>query len=243
MKSNSFNFDLDENVESIKTFSFTGSHDCGYDNRLVNESIFAEYEKLIKIEKKLIKEPTNEQKADEGYMKEWIEDAENKTLFNKELQNQIDTENKRLKKILEDYEGKIVVSSGQVESIEINNAIPKVILSDGKYQKNVYGVISKFDFSSSHKEKMGNLGNIKFNSKHDMGYKVSVNSVGEGGIWVSNINGNIQNGDYITTSEFKGIGLRQDDDILHNYTVAKATMDCNFENESVAFIACTYHCG
>jgi hypothetical protein len=43
---------------------------------------------------------------------------------------------------------------------------------------------------------------------------------------------------------------------LHNYTVAKATIDCNFELNSpyyecierpdgirTAFIACTYHCG
>ena len=53
-----------------------------------------------------------------------------------------------------------------------------------------------------------------------------------------------------------GYGEKQDDDLLHNYSVAKAVMDCNFELDSpyyqcheiengvrVAFIACTYHCG
>ena len=53
-----------------------------------------------------------------------------------------------------------------------------------------------------------------------------------------------------------GYGEKQDDDLLHNYTVAKAVMDCTFELDSpcyqchelvggvrVAFIACTYHCG
>jgi hypothetical protein len=57
--------------------------------------------------------------------------------------------------------------------------------------------------------------------------------VGEGGIWVSNENGNIENGDYITTSNIAGIGMRQDDDILHNYTCAKAVMSCNFAPATV----------
>ena len=77
---------------------------------------------------------------------------------------------------------------------------------------------------------------------------------------LTNINGNIENGDYITTSDIAGYGMKQDDDILHNYTVAKATMDCTFDNSQTdkyetrlvtkdgtnyiaAFIACTYHCG
>ena len=53
-----------------------------------------------------------------------------------------------------------------------------------------------------------------------------------------------------------GYGEKQDDDLLHNYTIGKATIDCNFELNSpyyqcheiengvrVAFIACSYHCG
>ena len=53
--------------------------------------------------------------------------------------------------------------------------------------------------------------------------------------------------------------MKQDDDLLHNYTVAKITCDCNFDLESSiydceefeingstyrkAFVGCTYHCG
>jgi len=81
-------------------------------------------------------------------------------------------------------------------------------------------------------------------------------------MWIINSNGNIENGDYITSSDYLGYGEKQDDDLLHNYTVAKATIDCNFDLESnlyncfeiddldekgnklrVAFIAVTYHCG
>ena len=73
---------------------------------------------------------------------------------------------------------------------------------------------------------------------------------------------NIENGDYITSSDYLGYGEKQDEVFLCNYTVGKATIDCNFELDSqyyeceeiddldvngnklrVAFISCTYHCG
>ena len=55
-----------------------------------------------------------------------------------------------------------------------------------------------------------------------------INSIGEGSIWVCNYNGVINNGDYIVSSSIHGYGCKQDDDILHNYTVAKITCQCNF---------------
>ena len=69
------------------------------------------------------------------------------------------------------------------------------------------------------------------NSRAD---RLIINSVGEDAIWVCNSNGNIENGDYITSSDYLGYGEKQDDDILHNYTVAKATIDCNFELDLLA---------
>ena len=86
-----------------------------------------------------------------------------------------------------------------------------------------------------------------------------INSVGEGGIWVSNVAGDLENGDYICSSNIPGYGMKQEDDILRNYTVAKITQDCTFDLNSkdydckevehdgtiykVAFVGCTYHCG
>ena len=64
-------------------------------------------------------------------------------------------------------------------------------------------------------------GSTKFQVTH-------VNSLGEGGIWVTNKSGNFENGDYITSSSVPGYGQKQDDDLLHNYTVAKITTDCGF---------------
>ena len=77
------------------------------------------------------------------------------------------------------------------------------------------------------------------------------NAVGEGQILVTDSGGNIENGDYICSSNRKGHGMKQDDDILHNYTVAKATENIDFSNVSIdsdlgyksILVACTYHCG
>jgi hypothetical protein len=46
--------------------------------------------------------------------------------------------------------------------------------------------------------------------------RLIVYCVGEGAMWVCNSNGNIENGDYITSSDYLGYGEKQDDDLLHN---------------------------
>ena len=60
-----------------------------------------------------------------------------------------------------------------------------------------------------------------------------INSVGEGAIWVSNKNGNLESGDYITSASIPGYGQKQDSDSLKNYTVAKITMDCDFQPDYI----------
>lgn len=83
-------------------------------------------------------------------------------------------------------------------------------------------------------------------------YKLA--ALGEGQVWVTNINGEIENGDYITTSNIAGYGMRQNDDLLHNYTLGKCIENINWNNVSEIIehngssykkylIACTYHCG
>jgi hypothetical protein len=64
---------------------------------------------------------------------------------------------------------------------------------------------------------------------------ISVNALGEGRVWVSNINGNIEAGDYITTSTVSGYGQMQDDDLLHSYTLGKAieTVDWDSVTETI----------
>ena len=68
--------------------------------------------------------------------------------------------------------------------------------------------------------------------KEDGDTRIFINSVGEGAIWVTNINGPLESGDYITTSSVVGYGMKQDSEFLANYTVAKITMDCDFNPET-----------
>ena len=85
-----------------------------------------------------------------------------------------------------------------------------------------------------------------------------INSVGEGGIWICDINGSLKNGDYITSSKIAGYGMKQKDNIHYNYTVAKITCYCEFDLDSEeyecieftyrnlkyrkAFVGCIYKC-
>ena len=85
--------------------------------------------------------------------------------------------------------------------------------------------------------------------------RVFINGVGEGAMWVCKRNGNLENGDYIQSSDLAGYGEKQDDDLYHNYTCAKITMDCRFEvgsdkyecrqdgNDVVAFVGVIYLTG
>jgi hypothetical protein len=175
---------------------------------------------------------------------------------------------------VKDKVGLIVVSTGEYKSFEkkwiehydINEAVPIVTLSSTSNDKRCFGVITNYDNVQYMKKEDGTpyldyedsgFGN-QFGTNDPM--FVRINSVGEGSIWVCDKNGNLENGDYITTSSLPGYGMRQDDDILRNFTVAKITMDCDFSSlpswvpvrditlddgitYHCAFVGCTYHCG
>ena len=166
--------------------------------------------------------------------------------------------------------GLIVTSAGtynntdtvvdQRDNINIDEALPVVALSNSRNQKKVFGVISAVEDeqSSSRNYTLGVFATIQEKKSGD-DHRLIVNAIGEGGVWVCNINGDLENGDYITTCEIQGYGMKQDSGFLANYTVAKITCDCNFDlNSSVyrceefvwegqtyrkAFVGCTYHCG
>ena len=132
----------------------------------------------------------------------------------------------------EDNIGLIVVSTGKydslyIDNINVDNAVPMVELCNKKKMKNVLGVIGKYEKDEDKRESM-NFGYIQVCDKDKN--RLYINSIGEGAIWVVNTNGDFENGDYIQTSDISGYGEKQDDDILHNYSVAKITMDVDFTN-------------
>ncbi len=126
---------------------------------------------------------------------------------------------------------KYIKMSGGIEAgsnaIMINESLPIVSLSNVVHDKACFGVISDAEDPETREDSFGNFTTVSIKEKGDT--RVYINSVGEGAIWVSNIGGSLESGDYITTSTVKGYGQKQDDDILHNYTVAKITMDCDFD--------------
>lgn len=76
---------------------------------------------------------------------------------------------------------------------------------------------------------------------HDI---VAINSLGEGQINVCGENGTIELGDLIVTSSIPGKGMRQADDIVRSYTVAKARETVTFDSPTqVKQISCIYLCG
>ena len=68
-------------------------------------------------------------------------------------------------------------------------------------------------------------------------------ALGDGHILVTKEGGNIEIGDYLTSSSIEGHAMKQDDDLLHSYTIAKATETVTWEYESSEskLISCTYH--
>jgi hypothetical protein len=168
------------------------------------------------------------------------------------------------------HEGMIVVSSGTYRSfidnaqndnfMFINECLPIISLSQHKKQKSVFGVAT----SSPNQVLKRDDGTIiydyeDYDFERDLDGRIRVNSVGEGGMWVCNDNGNLENGDYITSSDVPGYGMKQDEAMMMNFTVAKITCDCNFDELppwiqsreinhnnitfKCAFVGCTYHCG
>ena len=111
-------------------------------------------------------------------------------------------------------------------AITINECLPVVTLSQKMRDKSCFGVISLSEDPETREEAAGAF--VSIIDKETGDTRIFVNSVGEGGIWVVNMNGTLEPGDYITTSNVPGYGMKQDDDLLHNYTVAKITMNCDF---------------
>ena len=119
------------------------------------------------------------------------------------------------------------------KAITIDESLPVVALSNVSQDKSCFGVVSSVEgVGTSRSETKG--GFISETPKVLGDNRAIVNSLGEGALWVVNTGGPLESGDYVTTSNVAGYGQRQDDDVLHNYTVAKITMDCDFTASNVA---------
>jgi len=217
----------------------------------------------------------------------FISDGEitNVAMFTGSHISKIDTSDNILNTYSNDLIGRVVSSTGEYSSIDINNntinsnkyeaitindSHPIVKLTTQIDDKSVYGIISNFEIEDSTSRIISSgIGNFsKAISKDSDDRRVIINSLGEGGIWVLNSNGNVSNGDYIS-SYYNGYSQKQDSTVNNNYTVAKITCSCNFDENSdwndtdgtevtkykgktvtingtdykAAFLGCVYLCG
>jgi hypothetical protein len=175
------------------------------------------------------------------------------------------------KATLKDYVGLIVSSADEgyisldasgnpitgSNAIWTTEALPKIKLTEKDKDKAVWGVLTNHKNESRNTDGTWDIDDTT-EWGDSLGERFRVNGLGEGAIWVTDINGPLENGDYICSSVIPGYGRRQDDDLLHNYTVAKITMSCDFTldqsnyrceemewNGSTfrkAYVGCTYHC-
>jgi hypothetical protein len=90
------------------------------------------------------------------------------------------------------------------------NTVPTVTLSSVENDKSWYGVVSNEVTDTDE-------------------YDTLVDTKGDTRIWVTDIGGSLESGDFITTSNIApGYTQKQSDDIVHNYTIGKITQDCDF---------------
>ena len=114
------------------------------------------------------------------------------------------------------------------EAITTNDALPVLSLATRTRDKSVFGVVSLVanydpapDPTPAQVARGAEQGDCR----------AEINAVGEGGLWVCDLNGPLQAGDYVTTAggPMPGYCMRQDEPFLGNFTVAKVTMDCDFD--------------
>ena len=143
-------------------------------------------------------------------------------------------------------------------AINVTEALPYTRITTKDKDPAVFGIVTN-NTNNGYNEDGSWLLDSDTMWGNDLYGRVRVNSIGEGALWVTNVNGNISNGDFLCSSAVPGHARKQDEDGAYNFTVAKATMSCTFDlgtsnyrcetieyNGSTfvrAYIGVTYNCG
>ena len=152
--------------------------------------------------------------------------------------------------------GDIVIDKQVIERNGISSTITLVDNSTTANQSGVIGVVCNLPSllanqkPSAFIDKIESIDNKTVITMKDSYYPscliynfMPINAVGEGQINVCGEGGTIQVGDLICTSSTSGKGMRQSDDLVHSYTVAKARETVTFTGTEFKQIACIYMCG
>ena len=132
----------------------------------------------------------------------------------------------------DEYKTPTAMGSDAMRTIE---ALPLVSLSSKPRDKRAFGVVA-FEINDP-SQRITYLEKLAEIAGGDV--RAEINSVGEGCVWVTDADGPLEAGDYMTTSVVPGYASRQNgadghaEGFLMNYTVAKITMDCDFDPPDV----------
>ena len=140
---------------------------------------------------------------------------------------------------LSSYEdGTLVASTGNVSADDtVYNTSVEIEPTSVSKDKRVIGITCKRETEISDGESNAEPNTYTITT-------TQIIALGEGRMLVCNENGDIENGDYICSSNVIGHGMKQDDDLLHNYTAAKATENCSFTGpDDKKLVSVTFHCG
>ena len=153
--------------------------------------------------------------------------------------------------------GDIVADQAIIERNGISSVIALVESSTSANQPSVIGVVCAEPSSLANQQPVAYIQSItevdgvtvvtmkpSFASACSTYNFMPINAVGEGQINVCGEGGDINTGDLISASSITGKGMKQADDLVHQYTVAKARESVTFASPTeVKQIACIYLCG
>lgn len=139
--------------------------------------------------------------------------------------------------------GDILCDESVIHKADISNAICVMVSSSKPMDRAARGVY----VGSQDIDKDDNIAALPTEDlKKDLEGKklVSFNALGEGLLNVCGENGDIEIGDLLTTSSLLGKGMKQNDDVVRNYTVAESREKVTFDSpDQVKQIAVIYKCG
>jgi len=154
--------------------------------------------------------------------------------------------------------GMIIESTGEVfydPEGSLKDALPRTRLATTNGSKTVFGIVdgelAKYDEGGAlivedkdHNEpefgpayvvngywlepafkSFGRLGGVPEGQHH-----IATLGIGDSNVWITNINGNLEAGDLVESSEVAGYGRKQDDDIMRSKTVAKLTVTPDWDS-------------
>lgn len=154
--------------------------------------------------------------------------------------------------------GDIVVDQEIIAKNGVSSAIALVASSASANQQGALGVVCALPSSLTEQRPSAFIESIEENPEGqtvvtmkpsyytacDLYDFMPINAVGEGQINVCGEGGDIAIGDFICTSNTAGKGMKQSDDVLHTYTVAKAREAVTFTSpDQVIQVACIYVSG